>query len=221
MPVGVDVLVGQRGDPLDLAGGDGAARSFVRKTWVGPRTKLGGATSGWTGLVLGWRTTSPRSRVAHNGTLPSRGTAARIWSARRGRPLRPRRAKLQEYPAYLQEALVGRQCRRAARQVGHDGTRRRRLAAVRRAGREVGSRGRHEGSRGRRRTRRANAPCSRTLMEILNWVTRRPRTDEMLRLDRATTRTSTRRRPDARHALAFRGERSASPSLLAFWEALR
>jgi hypothetical protein len=67
----------------------------------------------------------------------------------------------------------------------------------------------------------ANAPCSRTLMEILDWVTRRPRTDEMLRLDRATTRTSTRRRPDARHALAFRGERSASPSLLAFWEALR
>jgi len=56
-------------------------------------------------------------------------------------------------------------------------------------------------------------------MEILNWITRRPRTDEMLRLDRATTRTSTRRRPDARHALAFRGERSASPSLLAFWEA--
>ena len=100
------------------------------------------------------------------------------------------------------KALVGRQRRRAARQVGHDGTRRGRLAALRRAGREVGSRGRYEGSRDRRRTRRANAPVRGRLMEILNWITRRPRTDERLRLDRATTRTSTRRRPDARHALA-------------------
>jgi hypothetical protein len=153
-------------------------------------------------LVLGWRTTSPRSRVAQNGTLPSRGTAARIWSTRRGRPLGARRAKLQEYPAYLQERwwagnageLLGKWDTMASGGAGWL------LSAgqVEKWVREAVT----KGVAARRRTRRANARVRGRLMEILNWITRRPGTDEMLRLDRAMTRTSTRRTPDARHALA-------------------
>jgi hypothetical protein len=58
-------------------------------------------------------------------------------------------------------------------------------------------------------------------MEILNWITRRPRTDERLRLDQADDANLDPAKAGRSSRSGIRVERSVSPSLLAFWEALR
>ena len=190
--------------------GHEAARIFVRKTWVGPRTMLGGATSGWTGLVLRYR--SPR----RDGTLPDRyrgeDLVCEAWQA--------------AAPATRQAPGVSRV---PARSAGGPAMPASCSASGTRAPVGCCPPGR-SGSGFARSSRRESRPPAYPASEcpLFEDADGDPQTrlrdglaQMKMPLGSSDDANLDPARVDARHALAFRGERSASTYLLAFCRRLR